>query len=206
MALIAAAMVAFVLLVSLQALRDWPLAGIGGGDSAGVSAGRPVAPGTAAGVSAGVVARPARHGAAASRRGGWPNGSRAPGGRRGHLAATSPSSPAHLPDKSGPPGSSPTAGGGSAGSSPPAASNPGAGSGSGGGGGSGSQASGGSGTSTSGAVTGAVNGTVSGVDQATGGALSETGVTEVTEGIVNGVAGPKSTVGETVDKTVEAVG
>ena len=43
-ALIAAAVVAFVLLVSLQALRDWPLAGIGGGgDTSAVSTGRPAA-------------------------------------------------------------------------------------------------------------------------------------------------------------------
>jgi hypothetical protein len=40
----------------------------------------------------------------------------------------------------------------------------------------------------------------------TGGNLQGSGVTAVTEGVVNGVAGPESTVGEVVDKTVEAVG
>ena len=44
------------------------------------------------------------------------------------------------------------------------------------------------------------------VDQAvTGGALEDTGVTEVTEEVVNGVAGPESTVGKTVDETVKTV-
>ena len=52
-------------------------------------------------------------------------------------------------------------------------------------------------------VTGTVNETVSGVDEATGGALGETGVTKVTEEVVDGVAGPESAVGKTVDKTVE---
>jgi hypothetical protein len=54
-------------------------------------------------------------------------------------------------------------------------------------------------------VTGAVNNTVSGVDQTLGGALGDTGVTKATEEVVNGVAGPESTVGETVDKVVETV-
>jgi len=71
---------------------------------------------------------------------------------------------------------------------------------------SGGAGQGGSGQSTSGALTGAVNETVSGVDQTLGGALGETGVTEVTETTVNGLAGPESTVGKTVDKAVETVG
>jgi hypothetical protein len=65
---------------------------------------------------------------------------------------------------------------------------------------------GGGGGSTSGAVTGAVNQTVGGVDKAVGGALSESGVTQVTEEVVSGVAGPTSPVGKTVDKVVETVG
>jgi hypothetical protein len=36
--------------------------------------------------------------------------------------------------------------------------------------------------------------------------LGSTGVTEVTEETVNGVAGPESTVGKTVDKVVKTVG
>ncbi len=48
--LIAAAVVAFVALVSLQALRDWPLPGLAGGDSgaAAVSAGHPAGSGARA--------------------------------------------------------------------------------------------------------------------------------------------------------------
>ena len=47
--------------------------------------------------------------------------------------------------------------------------------------------------------------TVSGVDQTLGGTLGEAGVTKVTEEVVNGVAGPESTVGEIVDKVGETV-
>jgi hypothetical protein len=54
-------------------------------------------------------------------------------------------------------------------------------------------------------VTGTVNNTVSGVDQTLGGALGDTGVTKVTEEVVTGVAGPESTVGETVDKVADTV-
>jgi hypothetical protein len=54
-------------------------------------------------------------------------------------------------------------------------------------------------------VTGTVNNTVSGADKALGGTLGETGVTKVTEEVVNGVAGPESTVGKTVDKAVETI-
>ena len=64
----------------------------------------------------------------------------------------------------------------------------------------------GGGQSTSGAVTGTVNKTVSGVDEATGGVLGSTGVTKITEKVVKGVAGPESTVGETVDEVVKTVG
>ncbi|HKA67467.1 MAG TPA: hypothetical protein VKG03_06125, partial [Solirubrobacterales bacterium] len=85
----------------------------------------------------------------------------------------------------------------SANSSSPAASN-------------GSSSSGGGGRSTgattpspSGQVTGTVNDTVSKVDES---ALGNSGVTGVTEGAVNGVAGPESPVGHGVDETVGAVG
>ena len=56
-------------------------------------------------------------------------------------------------------------------------------------------------------VTEAVNGTVAGVDEnVLGGTLEKTGVTEVTENLVNGVAGPESVVGKTVEGVTEAVG
>jgi len=51
-----------------------------------------------------------------------------------------------------------------------------------------------------------VNGTVGTVDEALGGTLSETGVSKVTEEVVNGVAGPESVVGKTVDGVGEVVG
>jgi len=38
------------------------------------------------------------------------------------------------------------------------------------------------------------------------GALGNTGVTKVTEGVVNGVAGPESPVGHAVGETAGAVG
>jgi hypothetical protein len=55
-------------------------------------------------------------------------------------------------------------------------------------------------------LTEGVNGTVGAVDEATGGTLSEAGVTHVTEEVVNGVAGPESVVGKTVDGVGEVVG
>ena len=69
--LIVAAVVAFVALVSLQALRDWPLAGLAEGDSgtAAVSAGHPVKHGPTFGVGAGKAATPEKAPAEISRRG-----------------------------------------------------------------------------------------------------------------------------------------
>ena len=61
-------------------------------------------------------------------------------------------------------------------------------------------------SSTSSKVTSTVNETVNQVDETvTGGALEATGVTQVTEEVVNGVVGPESTVGKTVDETVKTV-
>jgi hypothetical protein len=90
------------------------------------------------------------------------------------------------------------------------------GGGSGGGGGGGSGGGGGeaptnpepiSTPTTSKGVTEAVNEVVHGVDETvTGGAVGETGVTHVTEEVVNGVAGPESVVGKTVDGVGGAVG
>jgi hypothetical protein len=63
------------------------------------------------------------------------------------------------------------------------------------------------GGSTSAKVTETVNSTVNSVDETvTGGALKESGVTGLTEEVVNGLAGPESVVGKTVDETVRAVG
>lgn len=206
-ALIGAAVVAFVLLVSVQALRDWPLAGFGGsGDSAAVSSGQPAggegaaAAGGATGgavAAAGTASRQAQ-----SQQGGNPVERVGDGGTSTGAGAP----PAAESPTAEVPGPTP----GSAGSPSPSTSAPASGSGNGGGGaGPGTSSAGGGaggGSSTSGAATGTVNDTVAGVDKVVGGALSETGVTQVTEEVVNGVAGPSSPVGKTVDKVVEAVG
>ncbi|HEY0391738.1 MAG TPA: hypothetical protein VGC63_08520 [Solirubrobacterales bacterium] len=212
-ALIAAAVVAFVLLVSLQAIKDWPLAGIGGGsDGSAVSAGRPAAPANAAAHAAGGVGA-----TAAGRAGSVANGNGRQGGnfagegRQQVAAATtgSPSSPQAGSPVGEAPASNPRSDGGAA--DPPGQStSPGSGGGGAGSGGPvslpGTGSSAGSGQSTSGAVTGAVNDTVSGADQAAGGTLGDAGVTKATEEVVNGVAGPESSAGEIVDKVGETVG
>jgi hypothetical protein len=55
-------------------------------------------------------------------------------------------------------------------------------------------------------VAAGVNETVNNVDEtALGGTLKETGVTEVTESVVNGLAGPESVVGKTVTGLGETV-
>jgi len=208
---VAAAVVAFVMLVSFQALRDWPLAGLGlGGDS-----------GNDAVLSSGRAAGPAGSKAASTAAG---KASQIPGGRThskqsgnngadvGDLIQANSASPdATVPGSTSP---SPAAGGGSSPSGPAsgAASSGGSGgSGNGGGGGSpgspggGGSGEGGSGSSISGTVTGAVDNTVSGVDEVTGGALGDSGVTPATEEVVEGVAGPGSPVGETIDGTAEKV-
>ena len=212
-ALIAAAVVAFVMLVSLQALKDWPLAGIGGDDdSSAVSTGRRRRGGSGPRRRRGrrrrVAGRRRRErqrcppGGRAGRQppaGRW-RGTPALGIRRprpAHHAAKPPRQPdpwrrlsrAHRPQ----PASTARAGG------------------SGGGGGAGGRCSGAAGAGGSGggalrhrplARSPAPSTTPSPASTKTlGGALGETGVTKVTEEVVNGVAGPESPVGETVDET-----
>jgi hypothetical protein len=193
-ALVAMAVVAFVLLVSFQALRDWPLADIGGGDEAAVSSGQPVQGGpTTTGARTGATQGSAANGGGRQRDG------RA-GGRGGDAAlGTSPSASTGVPAGEAPaatPGGGP---GGAAQTGAPRSSGAGSGPSP-----SKGQSSG-SGSSTSGTVTGTVNETVAGADKTLGGALSETGATEAVENAVTGVAGPGSAVGETIDKASEAV-
>lgn len=202
-ALIGAAVVAFVLLVSMQALKDWPLAGIGlGGDES--SQGGPSRHGGTVGTRAGSTAPtagPAR-GAAGGNAASQKEGGSGPRAGVGTAPEPSSSSPAATPQPSAP-------GGGTANGSPTTSSSrasSGGGAGSSPAGGSGSDSSGSGSQSTSGAITGAVNETVKGVDEATGGVVGDTGVTKATEEAVNGVAGPESVVGKTVDETVKAVG
>jgi hypothetical protein len=182
-ALIAAAIVAFVALVSLQAVRDWPLESFGGGDEAGISNARPAS--GAAGVAAGGAVRTGARGAARGSRGGRATHPGSHGTALGEAPAPSGGSPNGTPAS---PGS------GAAGGPAPSGSTS---TGSGGGG---------SDDSTSGTLTGAVNKAVSGLDAATGGALGEAGVTQVTEETGNGVVGPESPLGKAVDKATEAVG
>ncbi|HEX4464870.1 MAG TPA: hypothetical protein VH042_09560 [Solirubrobacterales bacterium] len=218
-ALVAAAVVAFVLLVSFQALKDWPLTdiGIGGDDSAATGpsvpgAGSTTSPAEAGGTSATagpvVVKGSARNGngRSSTKQADQVAVDASPTATTGSpTAETPPSSPAGQGSPSAPNGSSPT---GTASSSP---SSGGDGNGGGGGSspatetGSGSSA-GGKSQSTSGAITETVNKTVSGVDETTGGALGSTGVTETTGKVVESVAGPESAVGKTVDEVVKGLG
>ena len=202
--LIAAAVVAFVALVSLQALRDWPLSGLAGGDSgaAAVSAGHPVKHGPTFGVGAGKAATPDKAPAEISRRGkirqsstGAISPSNGSPQAKSPTATPQPQSTGGGGSQSNPSGPSASSGGGSGGATKPPGS----------GGGGGEAGTPPSGPSPSEAVTGTVNETVHGVDEATGGALGETGVTEVVEGVVEKAAGPESIVGQTVGKTVEGV-
>ena len=195
--LIVAAVVAFVLLISFQALRDWPLAALGGGDSGGVVA---PARGRHSGTSAAVGAAANGSRSAGGSKRGADNGA---GGRLGARSAQNTSSPVASVPATTTPGTAPSpAGGGETNSASSGSSGGGPASGGGGGGstkpssgggGSGGGAGGGANTpSTSETVTGTVDKTVSGVDQATGGALGKTGVTQTTEEVVDGVAGPES--------------
>ncbi|HEV2791539.1 MAG TPA: hypothetical protein VGV69_09610 [Solirubrobacterales bacterium] len=206
--LIAIAIVVFVLVVSAAVVRDWPIAGlVGAGDEeAAVSSARPAAAGTGLtaflpGVSRAKAAAAGDDGGAAGK-GDGRRDSDAPGQGAGGVDG-----------EPGGPGGGEATGGGGEGSTP--TQSPGSPSGGGGGdttsggGGSGGGGGGGGGTpsSPSSQVTSTVNQTVDQVDQtATGGALEETGVTQVTEEAVNGVAGPESVVGKTVDEAAGAVG
>ncbi len=205
--LIAAAVVAFVVLVSLQALQDWPLVALGGGsgtDSSSVAPARPIAPGLTPGGSgrgasaSGAPGEGARHSSGVRGGGsGSPRVGAAPGGAP---VAAAPGGEAALPGGGGGTAGSPTPSPGSGSSGGSASS----GGGSGGGTAKAKPSGGGNVTSSpSHTATSTVDDAVSGIDQATGGALGDTGVTKATEEVVDGVAGSESTVGKTVDKTVE---
>jgi hypothetical protein len=207
--LIAIAIALFVLLVSAQVFRDWPIAALGRDDGASVSKAEPVGgtptgnSGTAIGAGAG----------SATASGGAPGGGN-PAPRAGGDGGSAPSATI---EGSGTAGAAAGGGGdgggsgagapsGSAGGPARSATDTSSGGDRGGGGGGGSD-SGTTTPSTSGKVTETVNDTVDQVDQtATGGTLNEAGVTEVTEGVVNGVAGPESAVGKVVDEAAGAVG
>jgi hypothetical protein len=199
--LIAIAIAVFVLLVSAQVFRDWPIAALGDDDTAAVSDGHPAA-GSATGPTGAAAQTSAGGGDAAKGDG----AATKPGPDGPPVLAPGPSS--GQPVSSGQPGSGGGGQGGGSGNSAPAhnpssPSSPGPSSGKTSGGGGGSS----QGSSPSSQVTETVNSTVNQVDEtALGGTLKETGVTEAAEGVVNGVAGPESAVGHVVDETVGAVG
>jgi len=229
--LIAIAIAAFVMLVSAQVFRDWPLAALGDGGGAAVSRAHPLTDGGTGGESAAVaIGAPAAAPKAAGSGGATRS---APGGGNGYGSAGAGI------DSIGDAGSGPAAGGGGAGAAPvsngggggadqptapaqsPSASDgsgsaSSSGGGSGGpsnppsattGGGSGGGSTAGTTESTSAAVTETVNGTVGKVDETVlGGTLEDAGVTGATEGVVEGVAGPESAVGHIVDETAKTVG
>jgi hypothetical protein len=192
--LIAVAIAVFVFLVSAQVFRDWPISGLGGSEGS-VSKAQPATDSSAAAAASGAAAAggAAANGAAGQGSNVTRNGSGGLGApQSGAVQGTQTGSGG---GNSVPPQGQAGGGGGSNGAA--------GGGGSAGGNGSGA----GSGSSTAGQVTGTVNDTVHGVDQTvTGGALEDSGVTKVTEGVVEGVAGPKSPVGKVVDETAGAVG
>jgi hypothetical protein len=192
--LIALAIVAAVLLVSSQAFRDWPLSGLPG--LGGEEASEALAPATPVSEAANAGGPAARDAADDGRARGTGPAVRN-GGSAGEPVLTVPAS------------ASPGAGDPDASPSQPTSSAPAASGRAGGGGGASSpggstQPSTGS-RSASGQATGAVNEIVAGADQGAGGTLGDSGVTEVTESAVNGVAGPESVAGKSVDEAAGAV-
>lgn len=198
-ALIAAAVVAFVVLVSLQTLRDWPLAGLGGGGNEAAESGSVVPGQPAAEGGASVAGTPA----AGTGNSVETIGNRGQSGDR--TAGNAPGSSGSVRPAAGAPGSNPAAGRGDSAQRGNGNGSASRGNGSANPPGGGGNGGGDSSSSASETVTGTVNDTVSGVDSATGGMLGESGVTKVTEDVVNGPAGPESTVGKTVDRSTEAV-
>lgn len=193
--LIAIAIAAFVMLVSTQVFTDWPIAGLGSSDEAAVSDAQPAgsgADGGAAAAAAGAKAGGANAGGSGAggaqldgsgdvQPGSSSGGEPAAGGGGGQGGSGNAPAAQGSPNGSGANPSSPASGGSAGGSG--AASSP------------------------SQTATTTVNETVKKVDEAVlGGALGNTGVTDTSEDVLNGVAGPESTVGKVVDGVTGAVG
>ncbi|MET0559166.1 MAG: hypothetical protein ABW065_10910 [Solirubrobacterales bacterium] len=227
--LIAIAIAAFVVLVSAQVFRDWPLAALGD-DSGGasVSKARPLGDANAAGAVGTTTAASKAGGRDGAAQGGRDAaigvGARSGGAGvesigssgSGESASGNGGEPAGGGGGSQQPSTAPSQGPAGAGGSGSAIGSSGGSGGSGGnvtapsgtgGGGSGSPVTAGATESPSATVTETVNGSVGKVDESVlGGTLESTGVTGVTEGVVDGAAGPESTVGKVVDETVKTVG
>ena len=209
--LIAIAIAAFVLLVSAQVFKSWPIAGLGGGESDRSHGlrrarrrrlGRPP--------TAGAATRPVPRAGQPSAAGNAVDAGRPPPGQRraanpattgarGRRPGRRAARPAARRAAAAPTGPAPA--------QQPASQRPGGGGGCGGSGGGGRL--GGSGSSTSGQLTETRqrHRQRRRRRRARRDPAAKAASTEVTEGVVNGVAGPESTVGGTVDETVEgAVG
>jgi hypothetical protein len=190
-ALICAAVLAFVLLAWLNPLRDLQLPDLGGVDA--------IAP-----VSSGPLPREVATSAFGSdARGDRARAPRASGsaenpatGRRGE--GGTPADPGR------------SVGGGGAGEAPTSGPPPAQSSGGGGSGPTAAAPLGGSGLSVggssvnSGSVPGAVGGAVGSTDQALGGTLGQTGVGNAVQGATQGLVGPGSTAGQTIDGALGA--
>jgi hypothetical protein len=210
--LIAIAIVVFVALVTTQVFTDWPIAALGKGDNGSVSDSRAVEAGSTAATGAessgGTGGGANGTGTTGGGGGGGKTSQKQGGGGGGQLGGAGGGGEGAGTGEGG--GSTPEAapgGGGSGGGSIPAGGEGASGSSGSTSGGSGSGSGGGGETTTastpSGKVTSTVNETVHQVDETvTGGTLEQTGVTQTTEEVVNGVAGPESTVGKVVDETV----
>lgn len=206
--LIAIAIVVFVALVTTQVFTDWPIAALGKGGNGSVSDSRAVEAGstatgaeTSGGTGGGVNATGTTGagggggGKASPKQGGGGGGQLGGGGGGGEETGTGGGGGSTPEAAPGGGGSTPAGGEGASGSS--GSTSGGSGSGSGGGGETTTA------STPSGKVTSTVNETVHQADETvTGGTLEQTGVTQTTEEVVNGVAGPESTVGKAVDETV----
>jgi hypothetical protein len=207
--LIAIAIAVFVLLVSAQVFRDWPIAALGGSDESAAVSDAEAAPAGGRAVPTTAVAQAASANAKGSRNAASRDGS---GGGSTSAVALGPTTGGSPQTGSGGSGGGGQGAGSGSTDSPQGAPASGTatsagGGGNGGGGGATGPSGGTTNPSTSGQVTGAVNDTVSKVDEtALGGTLEESGVTETTEEVVNGVAGPESAVGKVVDGATETVG
>lgn len=228
--LIGVAIAVFVVLVSTQVFTNWPVSlGSGAPAKTEVSDARSASDGTAAAGQGAFAAAKARAiaaaaarrdsaAAAAARRGGKANVDAI--GRVAHARAVTSSLENPIEGGEAPADTGGSHEGASGGSPSPASPAPTPAPTAGGGGPEGVKETG---TPTSGgggkesptptpktvteAVTETVHETVNGVTETvTGSPPPATGVTEVTEEVVNGVAGPESVVGHTVDEATKGVG
>lgn len=202
--LVVAAVVGFVVLVSLQSLQDWPLAGlhVGGHNSSGnaaVAPGHPAAKGTGGGGGTGGTAA-----TTPNRATGTANGTQTAGGIDTATTTPGSSGPTAVAPRPGHPA---TGGGKRASSVSPGESTANGGkSGSAtGGGNEGATKAGneGVGAQVTETATGAVNEATKGVDATAGQTEGETGIVGTTEEVVHSVIGPSP---KASPKATEAVG